>query len=317
MKNKLKLPLLALLLLSGCQLPMVKTSNHSFSAKFIVDGKLYDLKTDYTCHYENTTWLSAHGYFWHIRDGISVVRVVGKLEDGSLFEVLPRSPYWNFSFCHAGSIDASLFIQSNDLQVESFNKSKGVSTTRNVQLIDTKLTYNSSGLGVFVEAQSWPKQLTPTSSYYTVQATVYENSRWKNNPEIVDLIKSKKILWLESANSYPFLAWSNNDKAFAKLRQGDDKIDGYNDSAIRFSLIPDGDSWVFSSSNSNATKWRTEPLPSNLSEKNELTPSQKFKRWVVYGDTRIELPLRDYYRLFYEPEHDRLIEFRAEHVGLW
>lgn len=308
-----------LLLLMGCQAPLVKTRNLTFESRFIVNGKPYDLKTDYTCHYEDLKWLSERGKDWHIRGGVSTVRIIGNLADGSLFEVLPRPPYSDFSFCpdKTQTIDANIFIKLNDSQVESFNKNSITSANNTIKLLDARLSYSKSGVDKFVEVKNWPKQPNPAQHFYSVQATIYNSTSWKNRPEIVDLIRSKKIVWLKPGLTYPFSGWTNNDIEFARLRQYDKNINGYDDPANRIPLVPNGDSWLFVNPSRDAVQWRIEPLPSSQSEEIGLVPSQKFKRWIVYGDSRIELPLRNYYRLFYEPEYDRLIEFRAEHVALW
>ena len=125
------------------------------------------------------------------------------------------------------------------------------------------------------------------------------------------------MLWFENGKSYPFTSWSDDDVAFARLRQLGTKIDGYTDAAPRIPLRMMGEEWVFSGDSHRAIQWRIEPVPANQNEEREATPSSKFKRWIVFGNSRIEIPLRSYYRTFYQPEQDRLLEFRVEHVDLW
>lgn len=305
--------------LSGCQPPIVTTRSYLFSTKFVVNGKQYDLNTKYKCHYEDLTWISTRGKDWHIREGGSIVRIIGSFEDGARFEVLPRSKTWGYNFCSDKTepVDARLFIETDSAQIESFDKFRNVSAIRNVEFIDTKLSHVGSWLATFVEHQDWPAKIKPTKRYYTVQLVVYDSAVWKNKPEIVALIESKKILWLENGKTYPFSAWSENDVTFARLRQYDRSIDGYTDPAPRLPLVPEGEKWVYSTASRHAIQWLLEPLSSNTSRERESIPSEKIKRWIVFKDSNIEIPLQSFYRTFYQPEHDRLLEFRVEHVDLW
>lgn len=303
------------ILLSGCQSPLVATRSYSFDTTFVVNGKQYEVKTPYTCHYENSTWLSAGGKYWHIREGRGVVRAIGLLEDGTRFEAFPIPR--DYCPTKTESIDVRLFVEKDGSQIESFDRLRNLSAARNVEFIDTKLTNSGSGLAAFVEYSSWPPQIVPAKRYYTAQAVVYQNTAWKNKPEIVELIKSKKILWLENGKTYPFSTWTENDVAFAKLRQFDPDINGYTDHTPRLPLAPDGENWVFSTEDRNAIQWHLEPLPSSASEERAWAPSEKFKRWIIFKGSHIEIPLRDLYRTFYQPEYDRLLEFRVEHVDLW
>lgn len=307
------------ILLSGCQSPIVAVRNFSFDSKFTVDGKLYDLKSPYACHHEDLTWISERGSDWHIREGDDKVRIVGTLDDGSVFEVLPYSSLWRFSFCKESTseINARLYIDSKNNLIESFDKIRNTSSIHSVQLISTKTTLIDSSLDTFVDHHNWPKPTAAAKRYYTVRATIYENKAWNNRPEIVDLIRSKEILWLEKGKPYPFTVWSQNDVALARTGLLNKIIDGNADSTATLYLVPNGESWLFSGSKHNAIQWIIEPLPSNPSEERGAVISSKFKQWVVYEGTNIELPLRSYYRVFYEPEYDRLIKFEVEHVNLW
>jgi len=298
---------------------MVTTRSYSFDATIVVSGKQYQVRTPYTCHHEDLTWISSRGKDWHIREGSSVVRAIGSLEDGARFEVLPRPKHWNYSFCsdQTEPIDVRLFVEKDGSQVEAFDRLRNLSATRNVEFIETKISHVSSGLAPFIEHHDWPSRISPAKRYYTVQAVIYQSAAWKNKPEIAALIASKKILWLENGKTYPFSTWAENDVAFARLRQYDRDLNGYTDPTPRVPLVPKNEDWLFSSLDRNAVQWRLEPLPSNKSEEQERVPSEKFKRWIVFKDSRIEIPLRNYYRTFYQPEHDRLLEFWVEHVDLW
>lgn len=298
---------------------MVATRSYSFDTSFLVSGKQYDLKTTFTCHHEDLTIISTRGKDWHIREGSRAVRTIGSLEDGTRFEVLPRPKHWNYSFCpeQTEQIDVRLFVEGSGSQIESFDKFRNVSAARIVEFMDSKLSYVGSGIAAFIEQQNWPSSVRPTKRYYTIQAVVYDSAVWKNKPQIVELIKNKKIIWLENGKTYPFTTWSANDVSFARLRQFDPSINGYTDLTPRLPLVPEGEAWSFSTVNRNAIQWRLEPVPSNTNEEREVVPSEKFKRWIAFRDIRIEIPLRKFYRTFYQPEDDRLLEFRVEHVDLW
>jgi hypothetical protein len=41
------------------------------------------------------------------------------------------------------------------------------------------------------------------------------------------------------------------------------------------------------------------------------------KTWVNYKGSRIEVPLKDYYRLLYDEQRDRIVKVRVEHIDLW
>lgn len=302
------------LLLSGCQSPLVATRSYSFDSTIKVNDKQYQTKTLYTCHHEDVTWISSRGKDWHIREGRDAVRAIGSLEDGMRFEILPKPKDWSDNFCPGQTepVDVRLFVERDDSKVESFDRLRDLSTTHNVELMDTKISLISLGLAKFVDHHEWPPRNRPSKRYYTVHAIVYQSGAWKNEREIAALVNSKRILWLENGKAYPFSKWTENDVAFARLN-----LNRGSDRTLKLPLVPRDEDWVFSSADRNAIQWRLEPLPSSKSEEHELVPSAKFKRWIVFNDSRIEIPLRTYFRTFYQPEQDRLIEFRVEHVDLW
>lgn len=301
--------------LTGCQNPIVKTHSYTLDTIFVVNGKRYEVKSEYTCYYEDLTWFSSRGPDWHARGGVDPARIIGSLEDGTVFEILPRWKYlnWGDNFCpgKSESIDARLFVENDSTHIESFDKLRNLSSSRNVELIDTKLSLVSSGLARFVESYDWPKAVQPSRRYYTVQAVIYEKTAWKNrNKEVADLITNKQITWLEDGKTYPFLKWTSNDVAFARLRESDPNLNGYSDPEERLPLIPKGDEWILLIQNRDPVQWLLESIRSNMG-------SEKLSQWIVYKENRIELPTQKYYRTFYQPEYDRLIEFRIEHVDLW
>lgn len=301
--------------LFGCQSPLVMTKKFSLQAKFIANGKEYGAETNYTCHYEDLTWISSRGADWHIREGIYQAKISGKLEDGRSFQILPIPKDWSYKFCPSGpdALQARLFVESQNSRIDSFDEDKNLSATDNIKLIDTKITITGAGLSSFVEQKEWPHLPAPTKRYFTVHAKIYENLLWKNRLDIAKLIESKKILWFEKNKSYPFSEWSDNDVKFARMRSSYfDKL------APQFYLMVENDVWIIPDSKNKAIQWERQPMPLNDEERNQRSPSQKFKRWISYRGSLIEVPINgSYYRLFYEPEYDRLIMFASEHVALF
>lgn len=313
------LPILIGLFLSGCQTPIISTRTYSFESKFLTGGKSYELKFPYICHNEDLSWISTRGSDWHIREGRNSVKIFGRLEDKSRFAVLPRIKQWDYSFCSEQTtpIDVRLFVEVDDIKVESFDRFKNTSSIRKVSLLESKLSRLRSGLDAFSEQQNWPPQATPSKRFYTIYAIIYEKSVWKNKPRIIDLIENKKIVWLENGKTYPFTTWADNNREFGRIREFDPSINGYTDPAPRIPLIPEGEDWNLLAPSNSAVQWRLEPLPANAKEENEVVPSEKFKRWIIFNDSRIEIPLRSHYRTFYQPKQERILEFRVEHVDLW
>lgn len=317
--NRLILGTLITSLLAGCQSPMVATRSYSFDTVVVANGKQYGLRKEYVCHHEDLTWISSRGKDWHIREGANTVRVLGLLDDGAKIQVMPRAKFWNDRFCPDATApaDVRVFVELDESNVEGFDRLKSEGYQHKVTVVDSKIVSTGSGLASFVEHTDWPKAPKAAKRYYTIYAAFYKREDWKHKPEIDSLIKSRRILWFEEGKVYPFTSWSDDDVAFARLRQMDSRIDGYTDAAPKMPLKATGEDWALSGDSRRAIQWRIEPAPANQSEEREATPSAKFKRWIIFGNSRIEIPLRSYYRTFYQPEQDRLLEFRVEHVDLW
>lgn len=313
---------LTALLLAGCQFPIVTTRSNSFDTNFLVNGKAYNLKTPYICHHEDLVWFSSRGKDWHIRQRGTIgsaIKISGALEDGTRFEVLPSSASLKSSFCSDKSAPVSvrLFIEIDDTLVESFDSNRKTSSSRRVDFNESRFSYYGAGLDLFSEQQNWPIMAGSSKRYFTIQAVLYDSAAWGNKPDVVNLVRSKKIPWLEIGKTYPFTIWTDSDVEFAKLRQYDPSLNGYSDPAPRIPLELKGENWTFSERNQNVFQWQVEPLPSSTVESNEIHPSDIFKRWITVNGSRIEIPLINYYRTFYQPELDRILEFRVEHVDLW
>ena len=131
---------------------------------------------------------------------------------------------------------------------------------------------------------------------------------------IRDFIDARKIPWLNSGTVYPFSRWSDDDVKFAREYRG-----ALRWPASQVSLIPSADAneiWSAAKS-AGPIQWVREPVPVNDEEKRRAATMDKFKRWIEYRGSRIEIPLKDYYRLLYDKERDRILQFRVEHVDLW
>ena len=77
------LGIFAIFMLTACQLPLVEIRNVRYEVAFDVDGRTVTTKSDFTCHFEDVTWISTRGKSWNVRDGANAARILGELPDGT------------------------------------------------------------------------------------------------------------------------------------------------------------------------------------------------------------------------------------------
>ena len=313
----------SILLLSACQSPLVAMRNLSFEGKFEVNGERHEFNVPYSCHYEDVSWLSERGASWHNRAGSGLVKVIGKLSDGSRFEVLPVRPRAGYGETCANqpeAVTARLFIELPNSNVESFDKPSSRSVIHKVTSLESSFAFKGTASAAYEPQEKWAinkrREAPATVRYYTVWVTEYGKENWGDRfgSGIRDFIEARKIPWLDRGTVFPFSAWSDNDVKFAREYRG----------ALRWptsqvSLTPSDDSnEIWSAGKSTGTiRWVLEPAAVNDAEKWRGATMDKFKRWIEYRGSRIEIPLKDYYRLLYDKERDRILQFRVEHVDLW
>lgn len=295
-----------LLALVACQSPIVPVRSYTFNATFAADGRQYALSLAYQCHYEDIGWISARGPAWHVRKGTAAVRIIGRLNDGTAFEVLP-SPEMANDFCpeHGGEITSRLFISTTEGNVRGLTAENDKDTPHQARLLQSTLKLVDTGYALFSERMQWPQQTTPAQHFYTIQATYYDSASWKQNPDIAALVHDKTVPWFDDATVWPFMQWTDNDVIVARARQHIKQLSGDNDAGKRFAVAPFGKDWRFAGPNDDVTTWRP------------ARRQPESRDWIEYAGRRIELPLHRYDRLFYEEKSERLIEFRAVYIDLW
>lgn len=311
------------LLLSACQSPLVAMRNLSYEGKFEVNGEQYEFNVPYGCHYEDVSWISSRGASWHNRAGSGLVKVIGKLSDGSRFEVLPVRPWSGYGETCADQPEAAtarLFIEQPTGRVESFDNPSSRPVTHKVTALESRFVFKGAAIAAYEPQENWAtnkrREAPATVRYYTVWVTEYGKDNWEDRRRsgIRDFIDARKIPWLNSGTVYPFSRWSDDDVKFAREYRG-----ALRWPASQVSLIPSADAnEIWSAAKSAGTiQWVREPVPVNDEEKRRAATMDKFKRWIEYRGSRIEIPLKDYYRLLYDKERDRILQFRVEHVDLW
>jgi hypothetical protein len=300
--------------LAGCQPPVVPVRSYTFNATFVADGRQYVFSMPYQCHYEDLTWVSERGADWHVRKGMDALRIVGHLADGTAFEVLPSASTPDV-FCseHGGAVQSQLFIATSDGGAISVTPGTDAMTPHKARLSQTSLTLVSEDSARFLDHSKWPAPTKLGQHFYTVQARYYDASLWKQDPAIVTMVDNRTVRWLEDREAWPFDAWTDKDVAFARVRQRNRQLDEYADAGERFPLALVGDAWQFAGPDKDMTVWR--PAPEQPDVKHWAEPGMT--RWIDYDGHRIELSVHAYNRVFYEHKSDRLVEFRAVHVGLW
>lgn len=307
MKVRAKFTSLAMLLvLAACQSPVVPVRSFTYDASFDVDGRRYVFSTSYQCHYEDVAWVSERGPGWHIRAGAASVRIIGRLDDGTPFEILPSSAAQE-TLCaeHVGNADSQLFIATPGGDVVGISSGTDKSAPHRARLLESSLSMTGTGSAAFADREHRPAPTKPARRFYTVQATYYDDALWKEQPAIAAMVRGKTIRWLEDARVWPFVEWTDADVAVERARQSSKQLSGYDDAGKRFPVTMAGETWRFTGPNDDARIWR--PL------RTDANPP----RWIEYAGYRIELPVRNSNRLFYERKSDRLIEFRVVYVDLW
>lgn len=310
-------------LLSACQSPLVTMRNLSYEGRFEVDGERHEFNKPFSCHYEDVSWVSERGASWHNRAGSGIVKVLGTLSDGSRFQVLPIFKWAGYGETCADqpeSVSTRLYIELPSGRVESFDEPSSRATTHKVTALESRFVFKGTASAAYEPQENWAKNKrreAPASvRYYTVWVTEYGKDNWGDHfgPGIRDFIKTRKIPWLDSGTAFPFSAWSDDDVKFAREHRG-----ALRWPAAQILLTPSTDTneiWVVAKS-AGTIQWLVEPVPENDAEKLRGATMDKFKRWIEYRGSRIEIPLKNYYRLLYDKERDRILQFRVEHVDLW
>ncbi|NHR06523.1 hypothetical protein HA052_15125 [Chromobacterium haemolyticum] len=301
--------------IAACQPPVVPLKSYSFNVKFDVNGKLYEVNEKFKCHYEDVSWISTKGAEWHIREGTDMVRGYGAIDNDVSFEIIPKQP-WPKSFCFdsSGPVDVQVFIKKKNGLVESFDKNRVVSSSYNFRLVDARINLRTWGVGFFEKKHKFLElALKP---YYAVSVNFYGEDKWGRNEEAADFVDKKKIIWFEKNKAYPFKGWGRDDMEFSRLRWDDDGLKADGAAAEQSVLKPKGDVWIISASNIEAINWLQESTEDESEKGIESASPEKRSSWVNYKGSKIEVPIRLYERIFYEPEENSLVEFVAQTVEL-
>jgi hypothetical protein len=310
----------SILFLSACQTPLVAKRDFSYEGKFEVNGEQHEFNIHYSCHYEDVSWISTRGPSWGNRAGSGSVKAVGKLTDGSRFEVLPLRPWTGYGETCANqteAVTARLFIELPNGRVESFDKPNSHSETRRVSSLQSRFAFNGSALAVYEPQEKWDRnhrsETHASVRYYTVRVIEYGNNNWSDRlgASTKEFIETRKIPLLEAGKVF---TWSNDDIQIARKYRVPLRWP-----IAQLTLAPSAgpnETWSESKS-TGAIQWVIEPKPTNDAEKWRGATMDKFKRWIEYRGSRIEMPLIDNYRLLYDKERDRIVQFRLERVDLW
>ena len=287
-----------------------------------MDGNKYNIKSDYSCHYEDFSWISSHGPVWHDRVSNDPVKVIGQLSDGGRYEVMPMVPWEGYGkSCQdkTESVTSRLFLELPGGRVESFDNVTNRPGIRRVTSIESKYIFHGTVGVPYEPSENWIINKNPANStkvsYYAIVVAEYAKDNWKNRLNLQEFIKTKKIPWLESGGNFPFTGWSNDDVLFAR-----EHYDALRVPILQRVLKPsmvDNEVWSLGTSSGTIT-WLPEPVPTEDEMRfGNGAISKTFKRWVDYRGVRIEVPLISYYRLIYDEQRDRIIKINVVHVDLW
>lgn len=310
--------ILITLICSGCQFPLVTKRNLSYEGHFDVDGHRYDFKYDYSCHFEDVSWISERGASWHNRAGYGPIK--GQLLDGSRYEVRPARPHIGYGgTCEAKSeaVPTRLFIELKNNRVESFDRVSDRSPYHKITALESKFVFNGTESVPYEPQEKWGTNTNTTKQkatrYYTVWITEYTNENWSGpiGLGVREYINTKKIPWIGLAKNFPFSGWSNDDAQFA--REYAQALRWPKSQVTLTPNINDKVTWVVDENSSNII-WLAEPLENNSSTNGV---GSNFKTWINYKGNQIEVPLKHYYRLLYDEQRDRIIKVRIEHIDLW
>lgn len=322
-------------LLLGCQLPIVPVKNIAYEVSFKDNGTLYQLKSEYKCHYEDIGMLSARGPKWHIRGDVDPTRFIGVLSDGSRFEVRPMDKDGAFSAdptwkCPDSTkeLETAIDVETrrNPSLIEEFTASRSVSSSHRIQVLDSKLRFGGVSVDTFDEslANTNGSPARSGTRYYRIVLTVLPNTDYTAWVGLQKFIHQKHMLWFSKGSEYPYREFGPDDRAF--IDHFDGIFDWKSNSAgthapraegvVNYFGDPDADTWIISRSSSNAAStWVLKPQT-----RDEVIGGQKsewFKtKWIVYEGSRIEIDL-DTMRVFYDPDRNEIIRFGIEKIGLW
>lgn len=318
---------MVLLFSTGCvQLPLVLVRDVSHEIAFEVDGKLLKNAQDFRCHYEDRTWISDGGKDWHIRESVNAARVQGALPTGNRYQAIVRQSNAIYpsvvdsEVCVSSSqaVESYLYVESRPGQVERFDQTRTQGSNLSIHNLQSRLTVRGKAADAFKEQKEWPRPVRPSSRYYTIAMTIYERSEWADRAEVAALIRSGKIQPLNPDGTYPFENWSDDDVVIARLRQLDKRLGIYFPTgAGKLPFKPSGHDWTPAPNIREAIQWLESPIKANAPQQGPGTVAMMPKQWVLYNGSRIQVPLGTYYRFFYEPKLDRLVQFRSEEVDLW
>lgn len=318
---------MALLMSTGCvQLPLVAVRNVSHEIAFEVDGKLLKNAQDFRCHFEDLTWISSRGKDWHIRESVNATRVQGTLPTGNKYQAIVRQSNATYSslvdseVCVSNSqaVESYLYVESRTGQVERFDQTRTLGSNLSIHNLQSRLTVLGEAADAFKEQKEWPRSVRPSSRYYTIAMTIYERSQWSDLSDVAALIRSGKIPPLNPDGIYPFENWSADDVAIARLRQAEKRLNVYFPTgAGKVPFKSNGHAWTPAPNIREAIQYLESPNKANALQQGPVTAATTSKQWVLHNGSRIQVPLGTYYRFFYEPKLDRLVQFMSEEVDLW
>lgn len=317
-------PILALvctIFLCGCHSPIVPINSMAYSIAFRDNGEVYHFSKEYKCALEDVSLMSARGEKWDVRGSSDVVKIIGNLHDGSKFEALPIPQFrLNLCFENAGAVDSGIFVQDklNAAHVEEFTKIRTISDHHKIKILESNLTVNNKSFGLGSGQQNNDAVAAisePTWKwYYTLGATQYDHRAWEGGA-LGKFIQSKQVRWLKNKQSHLYPGWSDNDVTLHRMVGPLLDTSKY---AVDLEMTAfANETWIDKGAENRALDWFIQPQVAE-NKARENNPQPEFKRWVMYHDAKIEMPIScSNYRIFYEPEHDNLIAFKIKCATLW
>ena len=314
----------------------VRSRRLRYEATLSADGKRYQLQTEYECRYESHEGTEG-GYqvrSWTLKGSEKLFRITDKLSDGELLTVFPKNLHLRSWAEDSGPCPMSATNVRSQIvtalgpepaALERFDREHVEFMTHHVALLDSRIVPLPAGTPAVTQVSEGaaPGPTSPEKTYYSISATVVPLSSVAAREGHKEFIAEKHVPWLSSGQSYAFQKWTDDDVQFARKYVGiftteDDfrgKLDEITAGLRVYGAARDGNDWKIQRDKPQlASQWIPIPTKSAADEPPTNVPAMT-KTWVNYEGARIEVAVFSYYRLFYDPKHDELIELGAEKLN--
>ena len=292
----------ALIVLSACQSPVVRTRDYSFAATYSEAGREVSVAQSYRCFLENQTWLSEAGPTWHTRSPAEqTIRL--KLASGqpAIIQPLPRTAK-TAAECpdQESALPSALFIPlPNDQGLMGFDGWNTDGDGATIRLLSAEVKRLGGGEAAFKPTPSTPD---PRRFYYTVSGAFFRG------PEIDRMglrayVAARRSIWLTPGSTWRFASWTAEDVQAARTL-GKPQLYSPQDGLGTPGTWSDG-RWTLSDTPSHAAMtWFRLAKPIAPASPDSSLP----KTLVRYKSFEFELPTEKYSGFhFYDPAADELI----------